>query len=227
MDTRTDRSLIPVGFTPVLAAAAAALLAAGQLALAEIFGLVDLGGEFAAGAERAEGIGVTLLIWFCSLSAPTAMLLAHGAPTRIRVLSAVASGAATPATLPVAHSCAGEVPAGEITGAVVTGAALGLLAALLAAVVPSTGLGVALHAGLLWTVALVAVAWTSVGGPSGTPTYFAGFVLDTISDDIRLDIPVSGSFGYFPRRSLVMIVLLLRRVQARVAPGSMLVPVVS
>lgn len=208
MDT-PRRSLVPVELAPVLAAVVAAALAAGQVALAELCRLLDLGGEFIAGGERTEDVGITLLIWFCALSAPVATLMARSAPTRIRLLSAILAAVGTVAALPVASAFAGSVLADDVSGAVVRGAALGMLAALLTVAVPSAGLGVALHAGVVWAVGLVASVEAAMTAGSLGRTFFAGYVLDGLVNGWSL-VDVSGrSFGYFPRNSTVMIVVLL------------------
>ncbi|GIG64885.1 hypothetical protein [Phytomonospora endophytica] len=196
--------------TPVLAVLAAAALAAAQVALAQVLGLLELGGGFEAGAERGEGIGVTLLIWFCALSAPVAMLLVRDASAWTRAITAVPAGLATLAALPVARMYVGDVLADDVPRAVILGAGMSVVAALLVARLTSAGLGIALHAGLLWAVAVVASLVAATGVLWGTPTFFAGFVLDTFSDGLVLDVPLPGrTFGYFPQRSLVMIALLL------------------
>ncbi|MEV0644296.1 hypothetical protein AB0I28_03435 [Phytomonospora sp. NPDC050363] len=210
MDAAVRRSPLPAPLTPLLVAVAAAVLAAGQVALAELCGLSELGGEFQAGAERTESVNVTLLTWFCALSAPTATLLAYRSQWLVRVVSALFAAAATTAALPVAQSYAGDVLASEIPGAVGTGAVLGAFAALLTVALTALGLGVALHAGLLWVLAFLASLASVLGFTWGTPTFFAGYVLDGLADDLGIGLPLSGrTFGYFPSRSQVTIVALL------------------
>src|SRR5687767_1358890 len=90
--------------TAVLSAAAGAALAVGQVLLSEWTGLTTLVVALEAGAERVQGVQLSLVIWYCAVSAPAAMLLVpagRGLPARLAAAGCAA--AATLAALPIVH----------------------------------------------------------------------------------------------------------------------------
>ena len=140
-----------------LCTVAAAVFAAGQIAIAELAGITTLGGEFAAGNERVQGVQITLVAWYCMVAVALAVAIA-GAALRAgvvaRIAGAAAGGVGALAALPVVIGASGQYVRHDATWAVLVGALLGVAVGLIVAIVPRLGGGLAVYLALLWAVAL-------------------------------------------------------------------------
>lgn len=191
----------------LIAALAAAVLACAQVLLSEATGLTTLGVPLEAGAERVQGVQITLIIWYCAASAPIAAWIAHRDwPTNLpgRIATAVAASSATLLTLPIVRWRAVEQLRDEVTAAVVVGALLGLAVAWW----PRAGAGVAPHLTLLWVLALCL-------SPLPDTVFYAGLVEPLGVEPLRGlrgpigRIPLLGEYDYHLPSMLPGIVLVL------------------
>jgi hypothetical protein len=137
----------------VAAAGLAAVLALAQVALAELTGITTLTDSFMAGGERYVEQQVTLVAWFCAVSTViSATALARRFTERRllrRAIPAVA-GLGTLAVVPLINARAFDYIGRDATRAAVLGAIVGAAAGLIGSGRRRVGLGVALHAALVW-----------------------------------------------------------------------------
>ncbi|MEU8797744.1 hypothetical protein [Spirillospora sp. NPDC048819] len=143
------------------AAVVAAALGPAQVTVAELAGITTLGGDFAAGNERVQGVQVTLIAWYCALTVPLAAAVAGarpGAGEGARKFAVLPAAIATLAVWPLLAWFSGDAVRDDVTSAMWTGILLGAAGALAVAVVPAIGRGLAAYAALLWVAALVCTA---------------------------------------------------------------------
>lgn len=151
----------------IVGVVAGAALAAGQVFLADRTGIADLGAAFEAGNERVEGVPVTMVAWFCAVAVVVALLTARDAGRFGRAFAAVTAAVGAAVAHPLVGILASEQIRAEAQRAVLVGAVLGLAVGLIAALTPTLALGVAVHAGLWWVFALVAVFTTRTARYAG------------------------------------------------------------
>jgi hypothetical protein len=176
-----------------VAAAAGAVLGLGQVAAAELLDITTLGADFGAGAERTQGVQVTLIAWYCAMAVPLAVTLALTVAVAVAgarrgfagtVATVLAAAAGTLATWPLVAHLSGAALRDDIGPAVVTGVLVGVVAAAAVAAAPVVGRGLAAYAGLLWVAAVASTAFVS-----GT-TVYAGLVQPLGLDFLdRLPVP--------------------------------------
>lgn len=140
-------------------ALAGALFALAQVALAELLGVSTLGAEFSAGNERVQGVQVTLVAWYCAVAVPLAVTAVavrwtHGAADRLAAAFAAAVGAV--AVLPLVMHRSAVAIQRDMGYAVVAGVLLGLASAVVVAMVPVIGRGIAAHTTLWWLMVVLA-----------------------------------------------------------------------
>ncbi|HEX5596524.1 MAG TPA: hypothetical protein VFX61_10990 [Micromonosporaceae bacterium] len=129
-----------------------------QLRLARYAEVVDFDGPFEAGNERVVTVAPTVLLWFCALAAPLAVGLAAvvfkaGLLSRLLGAAAATVGVLTSGPAMV-ENVSPEVHA-QSADAVRIGLAFGLVVAVLVALLPVLSAGVAVHAFVLWALALL------------------------------------------------------------------------
>ncbi|MEO3825241.1 hypothetical protein [Actinomadura sp. B10D3] len=147
--------------TAVVAAGAAAALGLAQVAVAELTGITTLGGDFAAGADRVQGVQVTLIAWYCAVAVPLAVAVAVARPgvdARARKVSVLPAAAGTLAVWPLLAASSGDALRDDVTSAMVTGILLGAAGALAVAMIPAVGTGFAAYTALQWVAALACTA---------------------------------------------------------------------
>jgi hypothetical protein len=147
--------------TAAVSAVSAAALGLAQVAMAELTGITTLGGDFAAGNDRVQGVQVTLVAWYCAMAVPLAVAVAGARPgvgARVRQAAVLPAAVGTLAVWPLLASSSGDVLRDDATSAMVTGILLGSAAALAVAVVPAIGRGLAAYVVLQWVAALVCTA---------------------------------------------------------------------
>lgn len=129
-----------------------------QMLLARYAEVADFDGPYEAGNERVVTVGPTVTLWFCALAAPLAVGLVvvvfrTGLPSRLLGAAAATVGVFS-ARAAIVDDVSPQVR--EWTAdALVTGVVLGLVVAALVALLPELGSGVAVHAGVLWILALL------------------------------------------------------------------------
>jgi len=156
-----------------VAAAAGAALGLIQVTVAELMDITTLGADFGAGAERTQGVQVTLVAWYCAMAVPLAVAIA-GARRELtgkaRAATVLAAAAGTLAAWPLVAGVSGTVMRDDTVPAVVTGVLLGTVAAAAVAAAPVIGKGLAAYVALLWAAALAFTALVS------NTTVYAGMV---------------------------------------------------
>ncbi|WP_141584330.1 hypothetical protein [Actinomadura sp. WMMA1423] len=149
------RTLPALGVTALTAAA----LGTGQVLAAELTGITTLGGDFTAGAERVQGVQVTLVAWYCAVAVPAAVVLATaGREVRTRMAAVPAGVLGTLATCPVLMQRASGFVSDDVLTAALVGVLLGSLCALAAAVAPVIGKGLVAYAVFQWGAGLAFTA---------------------------------------------------------------------
>ncbi|TDB98004.1 hypothetical protein [Actinomadura sp. 7K534] len=144
-----------------VAAAVAALLGLGQVAVAEIAGITTLDGEFVAGNERVAGVQVTLVAWYCAVAVPLAVASVTGrrdAAQGMPLTAVPAAAAGTLAALPLLAGLSGDFLRAEVISAAGAGILLGAAGALAVAAVPVIGRGLAAYVVLQWAAGLAFTA---------------------------------------------------------------------
>jgi hypothetical protein len=177
--------------TPAAALATAALFAAVlalvQVGAAEWTGVTTLTDTFFAGGDRYVALQMSLVAWFCAVStviSVTAAAHRFGLRGLLRRALPVAAAIGTLAVLPLIAARANDNIGAQATRAAVLGAIAGAVASFIVSGRPRVGIGVALHAALVWAAGGLAsgLVWN-------TATVFAGMVeffeLDALED--RLD----------------------------------------
>jgi hypothetical protein len=169
----------------LVAAATGAALGLVQVIAAELLDLTTLGADFAAGAERTQGVQVTLVAWYCAMAVPLAVTIA-GARRGLggKVATVLAAAAGTLATWPLVAHLSGQAVHEDTGPAVVTGTLLGLVGAAAVAAAPAVGRGLAAYVALLWIAAVAFTAFVS------NTTVYAGLVQPLGLDFLdRLPVP--------------------------------------
>jgi hypothetical protein len=189
------------------AAAAAALLASAQIALAEVTGLATFAGPFDAGNDRVIGVASSLLVWFCAL----AVILGASAGRGQAILSIVAAVLGTAAgAAALLGPLADPVIARDVPWAIAGGTVLGTVIAALLTGRQRVATAIAVHAATVWGVALIAVAFVET-------LLYPGLVELLGVDALRELDAVQLSLGYHfaPLAPFMVIVLVVVAVTAR------------
>jgi hypothetical protein len=156
------------------AAVCAAVLALAQVALAEWTRITTLTDNFFAGGDRYVALQMSLVAWFCALSTVISTTsIAHwfGHRRILRRALPVAAAIGSLAVLPVITARTHDHISDNATRAAVLGAIAGAVAGLITSRNPRVGIGVAVHAAMVW----IAGGLTS-GLVWNSTTVFAGMV---------------------------------------------------
>lgn len=153
----TREALLWAVISAVVAGALSAVLAVMQLGVGHALELTRLNGAF--DSEFWGGAPVTLLLWWCALAPPvTIAVIARWVPRPWeRLLTVPAAMIGVLVAAPLAEALAGPSYQERLDSAVVVGAVLGGVVALLTALLPVVGWGVAAHAVSVWLVAALAL----------------------------------------------------------------------
>jgi hypothetical protein len=177
--------------TPAAALATAALFAAVlalvQVGAAEWTGVTTLTDTFFAGGDRYVALQMSLVAWFCAVStviAATSAAHRFGQRRVLRRAVPVAAAIGTLAVLPLIAARANDNIGAEATRAAILGAVAGAAACLFVSGRTRVGVGVAVHAALVWAAGGLTsgLVWYSA-------TVFAGMVeffeLDALEDALN------------------------------------------
>jgi hypothetical protein len=169
------------------AAALAAALALAQVAAAEWTAVTTLTDTFFAGGDRYVALQMSLVAWFCAVStviAATSAAHRFGQRRVLRRAVPVAAAIGTLAVLPLIAARANDNIGAEATRAAILGAVAGAAACLFVSGRTRVGVGVAVHAALVWAAGGLTsgLVWYSA-------TVFAGMVeffeLDALEDALN------------------------------------------
>ena len=189
---RAARPAITPAAGIAIAAVLAAVLALAQVALAEWTGITTLTESFQAGGEDIVGQQQSLVAWFCGLSTMIAVAtVAHrfGERRALRLAIAVAAAVGSLAVIPLINARTNYYYIeDDMTNGAIRGAAIGAVASLIVSRNWRVGIGVAIHAAMVWAAGglTTGLVWDS--------TYvFAGMV--KFHDWVALEDRLSSSIG--------------------------------